>query len=222
MESAHAYFTISKYKLKTPVGAGVTLIELLVVFAIITVITGVVITSQSTFNDTIILSNTAHDIALAVHSARGYGLGSMAVGAVRNTGYGLHFNSVARDSFVFFADTYPGASSNRPDSKSGDRAFTVNSDINIQTYTLGNAITIRDFCAHSSGRWLCSVSQGGGLASLDVVFVRPNPNPFISLNGRYVSDVSVACLTIASPHGGEEYVSINVAGQINANASSCP
>ena len=79
----------------------------MVVLTIIVVITTVVVASQSSFNKTLILVNTAYDIALTLRSAETYGLGSRAFGGVVNAGYGLNFQSGTPQSFTLFADTYP-------------------------------------------------------------------------------------------------------------------
>ena len=46
--------------------AGFTLIEMIIVIAIIGIITLVVIVSQGSFNKSLILSNAAYDLALAL------------------------------------------------------------------------------------------------------------------------------------------------------------
>ena len=47
---------------------GFTLIELLIVLAIIATVTTIALSSQSNFNKTLILANTAYDIALTLRS----------------------------------------------------------------------------------------------------------------------------------------------------------
>jgi prepilin-type N-terminal cleavage/methylation domain-containing protein len=204
---------------------GFTLIELLVVFAIIVSIMGVVFTSQGSFNKTFTLTNTAYDVALSLRGAQTYGLGSRAVGTTVNAGYGLHFESSTPASFSFFADTSPVASCSTPDCKPGNYVYTAGSDALVRTYTLGNGITLTDFCAYTSS-WTCATAHGGyagGLSSLDVVFARPNPDPFMSVNGSYsqVLPATAACLTLSSSLGSR-YVSVSSAGQISASAASCP
>ncbi len=212
---------------------GFTLIELLVVMAIITVISGIIFTSQSSFNKTLILANTAYDVALSLRSAETYGLGGHAMSAVP-TGYGLHFDKAAPGSFLLFADSNPAPSTSSVchtiidptalDAQPGDCAYSAGLDTLITSYTLGNNITISDFCAFAAGAWTCSSSHGGSLTTLDVVFARPNPDPLMSANGLYssVSPVTSACLTITSPLGGSRYVSVEASGDIVANAASCP
>lgn len=93
-------------------------------------------------------------------------------------------------------------------------------------YTLGNGITINNFCALISGTWSCenpSGSYGGGLMSLDIVFARPNPNSFISASNASGSfPAAAACIALMSPQGGARFVSVAASGEITANAVSCP
>jgi prepilin-type N-terminal cleavage/methylation domain-containing protein len=207
------------------VSAGFTLIELLVVLAIMITITAIVLSSQSSFNKTLILANTAYDIGLTMRSAESFGLGSRALGGTANAGYGVHFQSGTLGSFILFADTSPAPSCTTPDCKPGDLVYSSGSDTLVQTYTFGNGITISNFCAYSVGGGLCknqSGSYSGGLSSLDIVFARPNPDTSITANG---SSYTGACVAITSPQsspGVSRYVSISVSGEISANATSCP
>ncbi len=84
---------------------GVTIIEMLVVLGIIGVLATVVVTSQTSFNKTILLANTAYDVALSIRSAQTFGLGSRAQGVVTpNAGYGIHFESAIPNTYKLFAD----------------------------------------------------------------------------------------------------------------------
>lgn len=231
-----------------PYRRGFTLIELLVVLAIIAIITAVVLTSQSAFNKTLVLANTAYDVALTLRYAETYGIGSRSFGTTPNTGYGLHFMSGTSGSFTLFADTYPSVGLGSfchpapsydptgPSAVPGDCVYESGSggDGTVQVYTLGNGITIANFCAELGTTWTCSSPNSvcasgttGGLNSLDVVFSRPNPTPFMSENGLYPnpnisSEVTAACIALTSPQGGCKYISVGAAGQISANAASCP
>ncbi len=201
----------------------------MVVFTIITIISGIVLTSQSTFNNTLSLSNAAYDIALTLRSAQTYGISSRAtLDAAVNAGYGLHFENALPGSLTLFADTYPAPSiasvchptndASSPNAKPGNCAYDPDQGEHVMSYALGNGMLINDFCAFTDG-WSCVSSSG--LSSLDIVFLRPNPNPFIGVNGLY-SAASAVCLSITSPQGAEKYVSVSASGQINANAPSCP
>lgn len=206
----------------------------MVVLTIIVTITAVVLTNQSSFNKTLILTNTAYDIALTLRSAQTYGIGSRATGISANAGYGIDFQKATPGFFTLFADAYPAPSTlsvchptndaSAPDARPGDCAYQSNQGEKVMDYMLGNGITVNDFCAYALGSWSCAHAQGGGLSSLDIVFARPNPDPFISTNGSYSTDfpVTAACLAITSPQGGAHFISISAAGQITATAASCP
>ena len=208
---------------------GFTLIELLVVLAIIGIIMAIIFTSQSTFNKTLILTNTAYDIALTLHDAETYGLGSRGAGATANAGYGVDFQT--GNSFTLFADTYPTPSTSSvchpttdvtlPSALPGNCAYDASQGEKILSYTIGNNITIKDFCAYTNGGESCAVAHGGGLTSLDIVFSRPNPSVFISTNGSYNASYQSACITVTSPQGGFKYVSVAQSGEITANAAPC-
>lgn len=200
--------------------AGFTLVEMLVVLAIIGTITTIVLSSQSSFNKTLVLANTAYDVALMLHSAESFGLGSRALGSMANAGYGLHFERDTPGSFLFFADTWPPVDSScaRPDCKPGDHLYSTVDSL-VRTYILGNGIVVSDFCAYSDA-WYCAL--GGYLNSLDIVFSRPNPDAFLYTNGSTFTAYTQACLTVSSPDGGSRFVAIAASGQIIANAPSCP
>lgn len=216
--------------------AGFTLVELMVVLAIITVISAITLTSQSSFNKSLILANTAYDIALTLRSAQTYGLSSRAragAGAASpNAGYGLHFQTGLAGSFILFADTYPAVGGSPlchtppandprgPDAKSGNCVYDQDRSERVTEYELGNGITVSNFCALVSGSWRCM--GGGGIATLDIVFTRPNPNPFISTDGSYTATASAACITVTSPQGGAKHIQLSASGQIIANAASDP
>lgn len=201
---------------------GITLIELLVVLAIIVAITTVVLTSQSSFNKTLLLANTAYDIALTLRFAESLGISTLAVGATTNAGRGAHFQRGATSSFSLFADTYPPAPCGTPNCKPGNRAYE-SGDMLMQTYTLGNSLTISDFCARdASGGWSCAIANGGNLSSLDIVFARPNPDAFIRVNGDSIASYNSACLKVTSLQGGARFVNVASSGEITANALSCP
>ncbi len=212
--------------------SGFTLVELLVVFAIIGSVMSVVLTSQNTFNKTLILTNTAYDIALSLRAAETYGLGGHAIGS-RPAGYGIHFDKNTPGAFLLFADSDPAPSVDSVchattdptalDAQPGDCAYTAGRDGPVVTsYVLGNRITISDLCAYTAiGTRSCTDS---GLNSLDIVFARPNPDPHMSMNGMYSpsSPVTSACITVSSPQGGARYIWVASSGQIIANAAPCP
>jgi hypothetical protein len=180
----------------------------------------IVISSQGAFNKTLILSNAGYDIALTLRDTESYGLGSRASGTVANAGYGVQLRNSLPSSFILFADTYPSASCSTPDCKPGDGIYTSGYDTLVQTYTLGNSVTISNFCAFTNTGGSCENASGsynGGLTTLDIVFARPNPNVLINAGAA-----TAACIAITSPQGGSRFISVASSGEITANAVSCP
>ncbi len=222
-----------------PYRRGFTLIELLVVFAIIAVLSLVVITSQSSFNKTLVLTNTAYDLALALRSTETYGIGNRAIGSSQNAnaGYGLDFQKANQTSFTLFADTYPPIGSSGlchtppandptgPNAVPGNCVYDATQGEKVMSYTIANNITISNFCAGVGSSWACANGTGFfTLSSLDIVFSRPNPVPFIRARILTFPPVSAdaACITLSSPYGGSRYVAVNAAGEITVATSSCP
>ncbi|MHB1769860.1 MAG: prepilin-type N-terminal cleavage/methylation domain-containing protein [Minisyncoccota bacterium] len=231
----NAHFPFANGRREQNRHSGFTLIELLVVLAIMVIITAVVLTSQSSFNKTLILANTAYDVALTLRSAETYGLGNRVAGTVENAGYGLDFQKATPGAFTLFADTYPPPSSTSchpiadptaPNARPGDCVYEANQGEKVTGYTLGNGITISDFCAYTPNNlsWSCANSGNQALSTLDIIFSRPNPDPFMSVNGAYstANPVTAACLALSSPQGGSRFISVGASGEINESALSCP
>ena len=219
---------------------GFTLVELLVVISIIMVITALVLNSQGSFNRTVTLANTAYDVALSIRSAETYGIDSHSINGNTNVGYGIDFQKTTPNSFRLFADSYPAPSSsygvchrsidpNMPDARAGDCIYEPSGsgstkDSLINVYTIANGMTISKFCAEQAGVWSCSNSVSNQLTSMDIVFVRPDPVPYISTNGFYdtITPATSACIALTSPQGGARYVKVTPSGEVIGNASSCP
>lgn len=205
----------------------------MVVLAIITIISLIIVTNQGAFNRTLLLENTAYDVALTLRSAETYGLGNRIAGSIANAGYGLDFQKATPGSFTLFADTsplssdpsacHPNPNPSAPNARPGNCVYDANQGEKVTGYTLGNGITISDFCAYTPNTlsWSCA---SGSLTSLDIVFSRPNPDPFMSVNGYYSATfpITKACIALTSQQGGARFVSVAASGEITANASSCP
>ena len=213
-----------------PLAAGFTLIEMLVVLAIIIIISTIAFSSQGSFNKSIILTNAAFDVALTIRNAETYGISSRLNAGSVNTGYGVDFSHALPNTFTLFADTAPNPGTchphpngaTAPDAVPGDCAYGAGEKVVI--YTLGNGISVRDFCAYKAdGTKVCAL--GDALTSIDIVFSRPNPDAFISTNGLYVTPPLAfvsACLTLVAPQGGARYISVAQSGSIVTSSTPCP
>ena len=178
--------------------AGFTLIELLAVTAIMILITGLVLANNNKFNGTILLQNVAYDIALSIREAQVYGISVQNFNGSYTAPYGMHFQRDGSNSsvYVLFAD-----------------AVTVNGTYDtgelVQSTTLSGGYQIHDLCATPpEGAEVC------GLTSLDITFVRPEPDAYIR-SPVYNGLNSAARIEITSASGGMRNIVIGSNGQIS-------
>lgn len=211
---------------------GFTLVEMLVVLAIITVITTIVVTGQSNYNKTLLLTDTSYTVALSARQAQSYGLGSRKFGSVQNSGYGLHFSRVTPNSYIVFADTAktlqpvapncPTGTIGTPEEKPGNCRYDT-TDGTVNTYTFGRGFTVKQFCGKSGLTKYCS-TDAVPLTTLDMVFTRPNTSTTISglLNGSILTSFSCAEVTLTDASGqATRSIRISSLGEISVN-QTCP
>jgi type II secretory pathway pseudopilin PulG len=183
-------------KIKDNLTGGFTVIELIVVSAIFVTITSVVMVRFSLFNNRILTTNLIYDIALSIREAQTFGLNvrgfDSGSGVVFDTGYGVHFDISSNSSYIFFADI------------NKNKKFEPIEAIDI--LSLGGGHTINRLCGN------VSCSDTGAINSLDVVFVRPDPDANISTDAS--TGYQTGSIRIVSPQGVEREVKIFLTGQI--------
>jgi len=210
-------------------------VELLVVVFIISIITVIVLFGGGRFDRSILLTDAAYEVSLAIREAQSYGVNvreesSFIVSKddlsdAFKTGYGVHFDALNRSSFKIFADKFPsGAESGngifRPPNRSGP-PDDDDDDREIRSYSLTRGMTITKFCGVTADRMEeCSTDTSAPIAALDVVFTRPNPEPTITAinpggqarNTKYSS----AKLYLGDAFGSRQRtVTVGIAGQIS-------
>ncbi len=211
--------------------------------AIITIVTGIVLVSQNTFNRTLVLANAAYDVSLTLRSAETYGLGSRGAGSTANAGYGVDFSMGAPTALSFFADTVPapGASgachalpsggASAPNALPGNCRYDgLTSGELVQTYALGNGVHVSRFCAYSGLTSYCTSGGSRAIDTLDIVFARPNPTPTFSVSksgvslavGGGTSSLYKSCVTLSSPQGDTRSVTTWWDGAIIESNGNCP
>lgn len=184
---------------------GFSLIELLVVVGILVMITTLTLVNYSSFNSSTALGSLAYDIALSIRQAQVFGLAvreyEEGAGPDRfDTGYGAHFDidSSENKRYILFADT--------------DRQFDYDGATEIdEIFTIGRGNYISDICVTgSSNVEKCSAD---GVAKLNIIFDRPDPEAIIKINDapeKYGS----ARIIVSSRLGNERVIRVYNTGQI--------
>ncbi len=218
---------------------GFTLVEMIVVLAIIIIITTIALLGQSSFNRSMILTDTAYTIAFSIREAQALGISSRTFAGTQDAGYGVHFGNLSPTSYKLFADTHPIAPgdtqypgicpghpnvpASNPEAKPGDCIQTLESEV-VRTYSLNNGFRISGFCGRqSNGVPLCN----GALDSLNIVYLRPNTQSVITgVNGNIRTALQDATIRISSPDGTtERCIYVSKVGQVSVvqeGEAECP
>lgn len=184
---------------------GFTLVELLVSIAIFTVVTTVAVFNHSQFNSGVLITNLAYEIALTVRQAQFYGI-TVRQGSSSNfdSGYGLHFDTSSPTSYILFEDKPP-------------LNHVYSSGEAVESFALQKGNKISKICVRNN----CT-SSGDFASVVDVSFMRPNPDTFITTGGTDSCGsqdyCSQAILCVTSPAGTHRRLVIEYTGQIYVSA----
>ena len=210
---------------------GFTLIELLVVLLIIITITSIALLSQSTFDQSIQLTDTAYSFAFSVREAQTLGLSSRNFAGVENAGYGIRFDIANPAVYMLYADISPAApgvttncpghaSSSGPDAKPGNCLYDGSSEL-VEKTTFIRGYSITKMCGTASGVTTCS--DANSLASVDISFLRPSTQAVMI--GTYTNTTttvfSSAKFYVTSPDGlTQRCVNVSQVGQVTVGLCS--
>lgn len=239
MESLTAYILTTLDRLKRSDVRGFTLVEMMVVLAIIVIITVITLVGQSSFNRSLILTDTAYTVAFSIREAQALGISSRTFGEATNAGYGVRFASAPAGSYVLFADVHPTRIGNiqdssvcpghtvgtGPEARPGDCRQTQGSEI-VRTYTLNNNYKVSGFCGNdTAGVERCN---GTDLSAIDITYLRPNTQSVI-LGTRTNESVIVltnGVIRVSTPGGIEERcILVSKVGQVSVlseGEAGCP
>lgn len=192
--------------------AGYTIVELLVVIGIIVILSTVVIFKSTGFNDTTVLSNLTHDIALTIRQAQNYSTNvresTFGGGSTYNTGYGLELTPGSPSSFFIFSD-----------SQISGTPFIYDSSVDSQAsvYRLDNGYTIQRICASNGSADDVCLSND---QFVNISYLRPDPEATITfLNNSHNAisgwNYNSVRVYIQSPSGNQRRVDVWVTGQIS-------
>lgn len=222
--------------------SGFSLVEMMVVLAIITIITSVVLTGQTNFNKTILLTDTAYQVATSIREMQSFGISSRRYKAgatdVQNSPYGIHVDSVNNNKFILFADTSntptpsPALSNcalgtaGTPDAKTGNCLYDTDAtpDAIVETHTFTRGFTISKFCGYvNTTTKYCSDDTVTPLTAMDIVFVRSSTESAINVyRGTSWNSLISAEIYITSADGSATRgVCVSRVGQVSVTQSTC-
>ena len=166
---------------------------------IIVVISGVVLSSNLRFGGAITLRNLAYEVALSVREAQIFGISVRRFGDdIFTAGYGMHFRASSPTSYILFADA---VTQNGLYDGSGEL---------VESIAIGRGFEIADLCVVVG----IETTETCGIAKLDILFQRPEPDAQI----RYNDGASLnqrARVILVSPRGDSASVLVEATGQIS-------
>ncbi len=199
-----------------------TLIELMVCITIFVIMTALMLAKYGNFNQSVLLTNLAYDMALQLRTAQNYGLSvknvknsagndvvcnsASTAGQAFQCAYGIAFSSTSgtdfnKTTFILFADM------------NNDNAYDGSSvDQLISTYTLKRGATIGSLVICISS----DCSQKTLPDHLFVTFRRPDPTALITVDATD-SLKSYAKITIKGTDGSTRTISVRDNGQISVD-----
>ena len=161
---------------------GFTLPELIVVTAIMAIISSVVIVNYRGFNSDAALLNTAHTLALSIRQIQLYGISVSQTASTTNiygpstaqfqNTYGIHFNSNTTGSYIVYREDFY----NSPILQFAYDPTDTTEFVSQYAFPIG--FSIQKICKVISAVETCYVPSDN--ASIDIEFVRPNPDAYIS------------------------------------------
>lgn len=199
---------------------GFTLIELLVVFAIMTVLTAILLFQHQRFESSTLLRSLAYNLALSIRQAQVYGTSVRQFGTSAGSfsySYGVYFTTQSPETktYILFADA------------NGNKVYDASPDEKVQLFNLGSGYRLNGFCGINGTNMFCNtcptinppgvttcLGGGSGISTLTVYFKRPNPDAlFSSSSGGAV--YSQVYLQVRGPSGDTRGITITSTGQIS-------
>lgn len=194
---------------------GFSIVELIVSVAIFVLMTSLLVTKYGTFNQNILITNNAYDVALILRNAQSYGLnvkstpveGGAQYSGTFTSGYGVYIKAAAAGTVTeipFFPDVDRDGIWDGPPENPVEKP--------VATYALKNQITFTGIKAGSSP------DSNSPMYSLDITFRRPNPDAIImgtpTVGGTPVQ-YSYAEFTLVSNNGATRKIAVRSTGQIS-------
>ncbi len=183
---------------------GFSMIELVVSGTILVVITTVVLVNHAAFGGNILIGSLAYDVGLSIRQAQVFGLSVREFGTGSgqfDVGYGVHFDIDNPTSYSLFADV------------DKNRVYNTGDGIE-EVFTISRGFSLKKLCVTTvASTEICS--DVDDVSTLDVAFIRPDPDAYLRINGDGATSYQSARVVVQSPRGEEREVNVESTGQIS-------
>ena len=180
---------------RTFLSQGFTLVELIVSIYIFAMMTALVVAKYGTFNQSVLLTNLAYDMALTIRTAQTYGVSVRQQTGNFQSPYGVNFVA-GGTQFVFFVDA--------------DLSGVYGAgDVPLNTYTLKRGAIIEEVCTGTSAD-SCTAE-----ATIAITYTRPDPDARICHVSCETTLPQYARITIKGTDGSTRAVVVRKNGQIS-------
>jgi hypothetical protein len=183
----------------------------MVSISIFVLITALVIFKYGTFNQTVLTTNLAYDVAMTIRTAQTYGLGSKNAASSDTKfsyAYGVEFDmsSANRSKIILFNDSDVVAPNNGK--------YETGEMVSMYNITRGAIISALQVC-DTPGSGCVSLTGSGD--RLDILFKRPYPDAIINYidNAQNIVSKNYARITIKATDNTIKYVDVYSNGQIS-------
>lgn len=201
-----------------------TLVELVVVLAIFVVVSGLTIFEYQNFRSSASAQTLADDIALSIRKAQSFAIGVRSANADFSSGFGIHFSigqnysnpfSGSNKSFILFADMGPDANKSYDYDSSSNCDLMSVSALNecFEKISIDSAEVVSGIYLYGSDDAITASAplQIDPNGSLDIVFLRPEPDAFFCYRTNLTSNLGSPCdKSSLSENGGISRVKIEI------------
>ncbi len=180
---------------------GFTILELVVSISIFAMMTALVLSKYGKFNQGVLLTNLAYDVALSIRNAQSYGLSVKSSDRSANDfdePYGVHFDMYSREKFIFFVGSM-------------DKLYYDNQTTqSLSTTQIKRGSSISNLCVVNSSNGSCD-----NVINLDIIFKRPDPSAIIVESKADSKVYSRAEITVSASDKTTKKIIVNSTGQIS-------
>jgi prepilin-type N-terminal cleavage/methylation domain-containing protein len=206
---------MSTFKSNSLKKRGFTIIELIVSVTIFALMTTLVVSKYGSFNQTILLTNLAYDVALTIRNAQTYGLNVKSRPTASSPyttdstayqyAYGVHFDKTTtiaasgnpyNRQMIFFSDIQD------------NQTYTPGQNEEIATYVLKGGSVIDGICVKKVTDTTSSACTES-VDSLSITYKRPDPDAIFT-----DPNVIYAEITVKASNGLKRTIGVRKEGQI--------